>query len=129
MTHKLPSAKKSLEARVAVLHDQDEYSREDALRRILNGSRSDVPRLLEELESLKAQRAKFDAKVKAGDVAPNVARSKAPQYDAAIEQGQAHVELERSVGAAAAAELGLSFEPAADLSVGAGAHDATIREN
>lgn len=119
---KLPSAAKAIDERVAVLQEaNDTLSRGDALSRIHGAALNDVPRLVEELESYKAQRAKVYDKADSRDP------GKKDAADATVELGQAHVDLERAVAAAAAKELGLpDVQGSSDVGAAGAAHDATV---
>jgi hypothetical protein len=127
---RLPSAAKAIDERVAVLQEQYDrntdpaddggLSREDALSRVHGAAVNDVPRLVEELESYKAQRAKVHAKADSRDP------GKKDAADETVELGQAHVDLERAVAEACAKELGLPDEPAAGVGAAGAAHDATV---
>lgn len=118
---KLPSAAKAIDDRVAVLQEQnDGLSRADALTRIHGAALNDVPRLAEELESYKAQRAKVHAKADSRDP------GKPAAADDTVDLGEAHVALERAVAEACAKELGLPADQPSGVAAAGAANDATV---
>jgi hypothetical protein len=119
---KLPSAAKAIDDRVAAIQAANaDLPRADALGRIHGSALNDIPRLVEELEAYKAQRAKALAKDDPRDP------GKKDSHDETVELGEAHVELERAVAAAVAKELGLPEDQGSgNVGAAGAAHDATV---